>query len=142
MIAVVSAGGSFQNVDKARLQENLDEFYEEIYEELRTYGKVEDIQVCENLGDHMVGNVYVKYLDEEDAEKALNSLRGRYYAGRPLAVEYSPVTDFKEARCRQYDEGTCTRGPYCNFMHVCEPSRELREYLRVVCSVVFLLILD
>lgn len=142
MIAVVSAGGSFQNVDKARLQENLDEFYEEIYEELRKYGKVEDIQVCENLGDHMVGNVYVKYLDEEDAEKALSSLRGRYYAGRPLAAEYSPVTDFKEARCRQYDEGTCTRGPYCNFMHVCEPSRELREYLRVVRSAISLFLFN
>lgn len=46
----------------------------------------------------MLGNVYVKFEDEEDAEKALKGLSGRYYAGRPLAVEYSPVTDFREAR--------------------------------------------
>jgi len=80
----------------------------------------------------MVGNVYVKFADEEDAEKSLQSLFGRYYAGRPLVCEYSPVTDFREARCRQFDEGTCSRGGYCNFMHVREPSRELRKHLEKV----------
>jgi len=109
-----------------------DEFYEEIFEELQGFGELEDVQVCENLGDHMVGNVYVKYADEEDAEKSLKSLYGRYYAGRPLICEYSPVTDFREARCRQFDEGTCSRGGYCNFMHVREPSRELRKHLEKV----------
>ncbi len=33
-------------------------------------------------------------------------------------AEYSPVTDFKEARCRQYDVKDCSRGGYCNFMHL------------------------
>lgn len=84
------------------------------------------------MGDHMVGNVYVKFSDEEDAEKANSTLFGRYYAGRPLECEYSPVTDFREARCRQYDEGTCNRGGYCNFMHVREPSRDLRKHLEKV----------
>lgn len=132
MCAVASAGGDLTNINRAALQEHLNGFYEEIFEEFQKFGKVEDVQVCENLGDHMVGNVYVKFFDEEDAEKALLGLNGRYYAGRPLLVEYSPVTDFKEARCRQFDEGTCNRGPYCNFMHVCEPSRELRKYLEKV----------
>ena len=109
-----------------------DEFYEEIFDELKTFGRVEDVQVCENLGDHMVGNVYVKFADEEDAEKANSTLYGRYYAGRPIECEYSPVTDFREARCRQYDEGTCSRGGYCNFMHVREPSRDLRKHLEKV----------
>lgn len=134
MCAVVSAGGNIASVDKSKLQENLDEFYEEVFDELQKFGKVQDVQVCENLGDHMVGNVYVKYYDEEDSEKALMGLHGRYYAGRPLHVEYSPVTDFKEARCRQFDEGTCNRGPYCNFMHICEPSSGLRHHLQDVSS--------
>ena len=28
------------------------------------------------------------------------------------------VTDFKDARCRQFEESTCSRGGYCNFMHL------------------------
>lgn len=99
---------------------------------MRKFGKVEDIQVCENLGDHMVGNVYVKFEDEEDAESALRSLQGRYYGGRPIACNYSPVTDFREARCRQFDEGSCSKGGYCNFMHVRQPSNNLRRYLEKV----------
>ena len=40
------------------------------------------------------------------AEACLQALLGRYYDGRPLVCEYSPVTDFSEARCRQYhDDG-------------------------------------
>ena len=30
--------------------------------------------------------------------------------GRPLYAELSPVTDFKEACCRQNEMGECTRG--------------------------------
>lgn len=48
-------------------------------------------------------------MDEEDADAALKGLMGRWYAGRPIMCEFSPVTDFREARCRQFDEGTCNR---------------------------------
>jgi len=130
MCAIASAGGDLQAIDQAKFQEDFDEFYDEIFEEFNAFGKLEDVQVCENLGDHMVGNVYVKYNDEEFAELALQKLNGRFYAGRMLTCEYSPVTDFREARCRQYDEGTCSRGPYCNFMHVREPSAVLRKHLQ------------
>lgn len=102
---------------------------------MKQFGKIEDIQVCENLGDHMVGNVYIKYDDEEEAQDALSNLSGRFYGGRMLTCEFSPVTDFREARCRQYDEGTCGRGGFCNFMHVREPSRDLRKHLEKVTCV-------
>ena len=26
---------------------------------------------------------------------------GRFYAGRPILAQFCPVTDFKDARCRQ-----------------------------------------
>ena len=123
MCIISSAGGDLASIDQKKFQEDFDEFYSEIFEELQSFGKVEDVQVCENLGEHMVGNVYVKYEDEEFTEAALTKLHGRFYAGRTLHCEYSPVTDFREARCRQYDEDTCSRGPYCNFMHVREPSK-------------------
>jgi len=37
------------------------------------------------------------------------------------------VTDFREARCRQFDETTCSRGGYCNFMHIKRPSKWLQK---------------
>jgi hypothetical protein len=37
----------------------------------------------------------LQYEEEEQAEKALNALNGRFYAGRLLMAEYSPVTDFR-----------------------------------------------
>lgn len=41
-----------------------------------------------------------------------------YVPGRPIIVEFSPVTDFREATCRQFEEDNCNRGGYCNFMHL------------------------
>ena len=58
-----------------------------------------------------VGNVYVMFEDEEGCAKALTALNGRFYAGRPILPEFSPVTDFHDARCRQYDEGICGTCP-------------------------------
>lgn len=112
------------------VEEHFEDFFEEILEELSKFGEVEQFHTVENLGDHMFGNVYVKYRDETDAEKCLAAMSGRYYAGRMLTPEYSPVTDFSEARCRQFDEGECTRGGYCNFMHLKHVSRHLRKILR------------
>jgi len=41
---------------------------------------------------HLLGNVYVKFRHEEDAQKALSNLAGRFYAGKPIIAEFSPVT--------------------------------------------------
>lgn len=44
----------------------------------RKYGPVEELNVCGNIGEHMVGNVYVKFFREEDAEKAVHDLENRW----------------------------------------------------------------
>ena len=41
--------------------------------------QVEEMNVCDNLGDHLVGNVFVKFKREEDAEKAVTDLNNRWY---------------------------------------------------------------
>lgn len=105
------------------------DFYEDVFEELAAHGELENLNVCDNFADHMVGNVYAKFRDEDAAARALTALQGRYYDGRPIIVEFSPVTDFREATCRQYEENTCNRGGYCNFMHLKPISRELRKKL-------------
>uniref|UniRef100_A0A1I8FHZ8 C3H1-type domain-containing protein n=1 Tax=Macrostomum lignano TaxID=282301 RepID=A0A1I8FHZ8_9PLAT len=86
-------------------QQFFDDFFEEVFVEAEEkYGEIEEMNVCDNLGDHLVGNVYVQ-------------------------VPLTPVTDFREACCRQYEMGECTRGGFCNFMHLKPISRDLRRRL-------------
>lgn len=101
-----------------KAQEHMEIFFEEVFLELAKYGEIEDLVVCDNVSDHMVGNVYVKFFKEEAAEKAMISLERRFYGGRLIQAEYSPVADFREARCRAFHETRCTRGGLCNFMHI------------------------
>lgn len=114
--AAASAGEAV--VDKEKAMEDFLVFYEDLFGELAKFGMVESLHVCDNLGDHMIGHVYCKFRDEEEASDALQVMNGRYYDGRKMEVEFSPVTDFREARCRDYDEGACSRGGFCNFLHV------------------------
>merc|ERR1712226_1615175 len=80
-----------------------------------------------NLCDHLIGNVYVKYYHEEDAERALGKLTGRFYSGKLIQAEYTTVSDFREARCRAFHETRCNRGAYCNFMHIKHIPRAIKR---------------
>lgn len=128
-----SADGSnsmLPNISDVEMQEHFDDFFAEVFTELEEkYGEIEEMNICDNLGDHLVGNVYIKFRFEEDAEKAVQALNNRWFNGQPIRAELSPVTDFREACCRQYEMGECTRGGFCNFMHLKPISRELRREL-------------
>ena len=54
MCIITAGGGDLNGLDKVQFQDDFNEFYDEIFEEFKNYGKLEDVQVCENLGDHMV----------------------------------------------------------------------------------------
>ncbi|KAG1472554.1 hypothetical protein G6F56_001468 [Rhizopus delemar] len=112
-----------------QLQEDFDLFYEDVFMELAKFGEVEEMVVCDNVGDHLVGNVYCQYQLEESAGNAVESLNNRFYAGRPLYAELSPVTDFREACCRQHEISECNRGGFCNFMHLKHPTRLMKREL-------------
>jgi len=129
LLAPPGPDGQPQQFDAMKAQEHFEDFYEDVFEEVAQFGEIENLNVCDNLADHMVGNVYVKFRDETAAAAALGALTGRYYNGRPIVAEFSPVTDFREATCRQYEENTCARGGYCNFMHLKPISRDLRKHL-------------
>lgn len=112
------------------VREMFDKFFEDFFVDISTkYGEIEDMKVCDNVGDHLIGNVYVRFTCEEDAAAAIADLNKRFYAGRPVYAELSPVTDFRESCCRQFDVGECMRGGFCNFMHVRRPSRDLERAL-------------
>ncbi|KAK7267889.1 hypothetical protein RIF29_20569 [Crotalaria pallida] len=118
-----------QTLDPDKVQDHFEDFYEDLFEELSKYGEIQSLNICDNLADHMVGNVYVQFKEEDHAANALMNLTGRFYSGRPIIVDFSPVTDFREATCRQYEENVCNRGGYCNFMHLKKISRDLRKRL-------------
>lgn len=49
------------NVSDEEMQEHYDNFFEDVFVELEDkYGEIEEMNVCDNLGDHLVGNVYIK----------------------------------------------------------------------------------
>ena len=56
--------------------------------------------VVDNIGDHLIGNVFVKFKYEEDAINCMNNITHKRYEGRILMPEYSPVTDFANAKCK------------------------------------------
>lgn len=49
------------NVSDEEMQEHYDNFFEDVFVECEDkYGEIEEMNVCDNLGDHLVGNVYIK----------------------------------------------------------------------------------
>ena len=49
------------NVSDEEMQEHYDNFFEDVFVESEDkYGEIEEMNVCDNLGDHLVGNVYIK----------------------------------------------------------------------------------
>lgn len=116
-------------MSEQEVKEYFETFYEDVFTELVKYGNLLEMHVCDNVGDHLIGNVYARYEWEDEAQSAVEALNNRWYSGRPLVVELSPVTDFREACCRQNDMGECNRGGFCNFMHLREPPTEMVKEL-------------
>lgn len=75
-----------------------------------------------NVGTQV--NIWIQFSDHTV------SLIHLSFTGRPLYAELSPVTDFREACCRQNENGECNRGGFCNFMHLRLASKELVSSLR------------
>jgi len=126
-----SADGShLGDLSDDKLQEQFEEFFEDVFFECEEkYGEIEEMCVCDNQCEHLRGNVYIKFRKEEDAVKAAEDLNNRWYSYRPIYVELCPVADFREASCRQFEMGQCSKGGFCNFWHVKPISRSLKNIL-------------
>ncbi|KAF9241547.1 hypothetical protein BU15DRAFT_60813 [Melanogaster broomeanus] len=101
------------NLQTKSLQEGFDAVYEDLYCELSKFGHLLELHVCDNVGDHLIGNVYARYEWETEAQAAVDNLNDRW-----------------EACCRQNENGECNRGGFCNFMHLRLASKELVSSLR------------
>ena len=109
---------------------HFEKFYEDIFIELSNFGEVKELRVVDNLGDHLIGNVYVRFNDESTASKAFNSLAGKYYHSNLVQEEYCPFIKITDAKCKKFEEGNCQRGAFCNFLHFKPVNKLLIESLR------------
>ncbi|TSM94702.1 U2 small nuclear ribonucleoprotein auxiliary factor 35 kDa subunit-related protein 2 [Bagarius yarrelli] len=110
------------------------DFYDDVLPEFRNAGKVVQFKVSCNFEPHLRGNVYVQYDTEDQCKKAFMMFNGRWYAGRQLQCEFSPVTKWKTAICGLFDRRKCPKGKHCNFLHVFQnPSHEFWEADRDLC---------
>ena len=42
------------------LQKDFDSFFEDFFCELAKFGQLLEMHVCDNVGDHLIGNVYAR----------------------------------------------------------------------------------
>ncbi|XP_077513395.1 U2 small nuclear ribonucleoprotein auxiliary factor 35 kDa subunit-related protein 2-like isoform X3 [Amblyomma americanum] len=111
-------GDDSLETDERELQAHFEAFFWDVLGELRRAGTVCQLRVCRNLEPHLRGNVYVQYASTDEAQRALTMLNGRWYAGRPVSCEFSPVERWKTAVCGLFFRRTCPKGHGCNFLHV------------------------
>ena len=100
-----------------QLDEEFKAFFTKTFNDCAQFGEVEDFVVVENTADHLLGNVMVKFHDEEDAKKCVEGLAARALGGGSGVPEFSPVMDTRDAQCRQFESKACARGLACNFLH-------------------------
>ncbi|OKL63537.1 Splicing factor U2AF subunit [Talaromyces atroroseus] len=91
-------------MNPSQIQNHFDAFYEDIWCEMCKYGEIEEIVVCDNNNDHLIGNVYARFKYEDSAQTACDALNSRCGEG-------------------------CVRGGFCNFIHRKEPTPELQREL-------------
>lgn len=129
-LAVALADG--QPIPDEKIEEvvlHLETWYQEIFLEVCRFGEIREMYICDNLGDHLIGNIYIKFAREEDAENVKKNISRRYYRDRLVMPEFSPVTDFEEGSCRNFSKGGCKRGGSCNFLHIKVIKKELKRAL-------------
>ncbi|KAK9496931.1 hypothetical protein O3M35_012880 [Rhynocoris fuscipes] len=91
---------------RQEIQEHFDNFYEDVFVE------------CED-----------KFKSERSADRAVGCLNNRWFGGKPIYAELSPVTNINKAFCVQNKFGNCSKGPYCNFLHIKRVSPAIEQYL-------------
>lgn len=120
--------------NKRKKDAHYEDFCEDLLEEMMKYGDVISFLTMENTGDHMIGNTFVKFADEDQAKECSLAMNNRFYAGRKFRVRYSPVTDFDTSRCRDFVSAKCKRGNFCNFAHFMSIPRWCNEYMNQVSA--------
>lgn len=130
---LLDPNGPRPQLDPRFLQDHFETFFEEIFLFCAQFGPVADLIVCENLTGHLFGNVYVRFADVDAAEACLRRVKQTRatFAGRAVDAEFSPVTNFADASCKEHHgSGRCSRGHLCSFLHALPCASDMWEYLQ------------
>lgn len=115
--------------DRKYLKKHFEHFYKEVWRTFMEFGRIAELRVVSNLGDHLLGNVYIRFEDTAVATRITKELRAKKLNEIIVLPELSTVTNFAEACCKEDLDGTCVRGAQCNYLHIMKVSRSLMEKL-------------
>ena len=105
--------------EKEWLKKHQTRFYEDVYLTIMEIARIIEMRVMDNVCDHLVGNVFVKFESPMAAQRVVEALTGKMYHGVLLMPEVVPVSDFLDAMCKDNDR--CNRrnecGFTCNYWH-------------------------
>lgn len=94
------------------VQDHYNNFFEEVFTELQEkYRETEEMNMCDNLGNHLVGNVYVKFQHKKDAEWTVAELNIRWFNGR-LCMPSCLLSLTSGNHAVSSEMGDCTRGGF------------------------------
>ncbi|KAH8409338.1 hypothetical protein KR222_000673, partial [Zaprionus bogoriensis] len=131
LLQVQAEHAEYANADAALelsevdLRADYDEFFGDAIDELQKYGKIVNFRAVRNTLSHLRGHVFVEYTQEKAALRAFSSLQGRYYAARPLSVEFSNLTNWRGAVCGLSLTRKCPKGYSCGYLHLFRNPRNL-----------------
>lgn len=115
--------------DKKYIKKHFEHFYKNVWRTFMELGRIAELRVVSNLGEHLLGNVYIKFENPNDAANAAQSLKGKAFEGILLLPEMSPVVDFANGCCKEDVDNACSRGNACNYLHIMKISKSVMEKL-------------
>jgi len=68
------------------LQKHVEKFYCDMWEELSKFGDLDEVYICTNMADHLTGNVYVKFFEEDDAKKVNPNSSYKFFGASHVCV--------------------------------------------------------
>ncbi|KRY38225.1 U2 small nuclear ribonucleoprotein auxiliary factor 35 kDa subunit-related protein 1 [Trichinella spiralis] len=103
--------------DKFELYQEFCDFFIDIENQLKEFGKLKKLIVCQNIVRHLRGNVYVEYAKQDEARAAMVGLYGRWYNRMQIYPRLVSV-NWTDALCNEFVRfKKCQRNPTCYLLH-------------------------
>ncbi|KRX89949.1 U2 small nuclear ribonucleoprotein auxiliary factor 35 kDa subunit-related protein 1, partial [Trichinella pseudospiralis] len=103
--------------DKFELYQEFCDFFIDIEKQLKEFGKLKKLIVCQNTVRHLRGNVYVEYSKQDEARAAMVGLYGRWYNRMQIYPRLVSV-NWTDALCNEFVRfKKCERNNTCYLLH-------------------------